>query len=548
MKAFAELLDRLSYTHSRNEKLRLLKIYLGRAPDPDRGWALAALADGLAFSFPIRRIVLELIEPKLDAELFRLSRDYVGDTAETVALVWPEPAGPRSEPPRLNEVVKGLKLARRTDLARLLEGWLDRLDPNGRWALLKLLTGALRVGVSARLVKTALAEMGGREVSEIEEVWHGLSPPYEPLFAWLTGTAPRPDVTGSPVFLPLMLSQPLDDEELARLDVGEFCIEWKWDGIRVQVVSTGPATRLYSRTGDDISRSFPEIVEGWCGQGVFDGELLIVREGEVAPFADLQRRLNRKTVSRRMMEEYPAHIRLYDALRIGDADLRSLALRERRARLEAWWVSRAPPRTDLSPLVEVSDKDELIRLWSGTRGVGVEGLMLKRSQSPYLAGRPKGHWYKWKRASLTLDCVLMYAQRGSGKRSSLYSDYTFGVWTGTTEHTELVAVGKAYSGYTDRELLELDRWIRQHTLERFGPARRVEPALVLEIAFDAVQRSSRHKSGVALRFPRIHRIRWEKPAREADRLDTVIALLEPKTATGHACGAERSGSPRFRLR
>ncbi|HXF55378.1 MAG TPA: cisplatin damage response ATP-dependent DNA ligase [Hyphomicrobiaceae bacterium] len=550
MKAFAELLDRLAYTHGRNEKLRLLKVYFARTTDPDRGWALAALADGLAFSFPIRRTVIELIGPKLDAELFRLSRDYVGDTAETVALVWPEPEGKRGEPPRLSEVVKGLERAGRGELPRLLEGWLDRLDANGRWALLKLLTGALRVGVSARLAKTALAEMGGREVSEIEEVWHGLSPPYEPLFAWLTGTAPRPDVTGAPVFLPLMLSHPLEDEELAHLDVGAFSIEWKWDGIRVQVVSTGATTRLYSRTGDDISRSFPEIVEGWRGQGVFDGELLIVREGAVAPFADLQRRLNRKTVSRRMLEEYPAHIRLYDALRIGDADLRSLALCERRARLEAWWASGPPPRTDLSPLVAVGDKNELIRLWSGTRGVGIEGMMLKRRQSPYLAGRPKGHWYKWKRASLTLDCVLMYAQRGSGKRSSFYSDYTFGVWAGTLQDSELVAVGKAYSGYTDQELLELDRWIRQHTLERFGPVRRVEPTLVLEVAFDAVQRSSRHKSGVAMRFPRIHRIRWEKPAREADRLDTVIALLEPKTATGHARGAdeERPDSPWFRLR
>jgi DNA ligase-1 len=241
----------------------------------------------------------------------------------------------------------------------------------------------------------------------------------------------------------------------------------------------------------------------------------------------LQRRLNRKTVSRRMMLEHPAHIRLYDALRIGEEDLRELPYEARRTRLEAWHAAAGPPRTDLSPLVNVADKDELIRIWNGTRGIGIEGLMLKRRQSPYLAGRPKGHWYKWKRASLTLDCVLMYAQRGSGRRSSYYSDYTFGVWTERDGVDELVPVGKAYSGYTDQELLQLDRWIRNHTLERFGPVRQVEAALVLEVEFDAVQHSSRHKSGVAMRFPRIHRIRWDKPAGEADRLDTLMKLIEP---------------------
>jgi DNA ligase-1 len=534
MKAFAELLDRLAYTPGRNEKLRLLSTYLARTPDPDRGWALAALTDELPFSFPIRRTILELIEPRLDAELFRLSRDYVGDTAETVALVWPEPALQRADAPRLGEVVAALELIGRDDLSRLLEGWLDRLDANGRWALLKLLTGALRVGVSARLAKTALAELGGRQVSEIEEIWHGLAPPYAPLFAWLSGAGPRPDVAGAPVFLPLMLSHPLEAEDLARLEVGEFAVEWKWDGIRVQVVCAGATTRLYSRSGDDISRAFPEIVADWRSEGVFDGELLIVRGGEVAPFSDLQRRLNRNAVTRGMMAELPAQVRLYDALRIGQDDLRSLPFRQRRARLEAWHAKESPPRTDISPLIEVADKDELVRIWSATRGIGVEGIMLKRSQSPYLAGRPKGHWYKWKRASLTLDCVLMYAQRGSGKRSSYYSDYTFGVWTERDGAPDLVPVGKAYSGYTDQELLELDRWIRNHTRERFGPVRQVEPKLVLEVAFDAVQRSGRHKSGVAMRFPRIHRIRWDKPAAEADRLETVIRLLEPKPNAGSA--------------
>ncbi len=527
MKAFAELLDHLAYTPGRNEKLRLLARYFARTPDPDRGWALAALTDGLPFSFPIRRTILELIEPRLDAELFRLSRDYVGDTAETVALVWPEPVGTRAAPPALGEVVAALELAGREELSRLLEGWLDRLDPTGRWALLKLMTGALRVGVSARLAKTALAELGQRQVGDIEEVWHGLSPPYGELFAWLSGSGSKPDVARAPVFRPLMLSHALEAEDLSGLEIAEYAVEWKWDGIRVQVASTGGVTRFYSRSGDEISRAFPELVAEWRADGVFDGELVIMHDGAIAPFSELQRRLNRKAVSRRMMLDHPAHIRLYDALRIGGEDLRELPYQARRARLEAWHAAAAPPRTDLSPLVEVTDKNELIRIWNGTRGIGIEGLMLKRRQSPYLAGRPKGHWYKWKRASLTLDCVLMYAQRGSGRRSSYYSDYTFGVWTARDGQDELVPVGKAYSGYTDQELLQLDRWIRNHTSERFGPVRQVEPALVLEVEFDAVQRSSRHKSGVAMRFPRIHRIRWDKPAVEADRLETLIRLIEP---------------------
>jgi DNA ligase-1 len=220
-------------------------------------------------------------------------------------------------------------------------------------------------------------------------------------------------------------------------------------------------------------------------------------------------------------------LRFYDALEIDGVDLRPLPLVERRAQLEAWHAKVRPPATDLSVPLKPKSKSELMQVWQGTRGLGIEGLMLKRLASPYIAGRPRGHWFKWKRQALTLDCVLMYAQRGSGKRSSYYSDYTFGAWkTNPDGQAELVPVGKAYSGYTDAELLELDRWIRNHTTDRFGPVRAVTPGLVLEVAFDAVQRSSRHKSGVAMRFPRINRIRWDKPASEADRLDTILQMFE----------------------
>jgi DNA ligase 1 len=526
MKHFAALLDRLVYTPGRNAKLRLMTAYFQSTPDPDRGWALAALTDNLPFSFPVRRTLADLMVKRLDPELFRLSRDYVGDTAETVALVWPEPADPRGVP-RLAEIVAELARIDKRELGSRIETWLDGLDATGRWALLKLLTGGLRVGVSARLAKTAIAALGGRDVDEVEEIWHGLDAPYVPLFAWLEGRADKPDISGAPVFRPLMLAHPLEDTDLAALDVADIAAEWKWDGIRVQIAAGRGEARLYSRSGDDIGRSFPDILAALRFDGVLDGELLIKHGDSIAPFSDLQQRLNRKTVTKRMLEQYPAHIRLYDALVLGEEDLRALPFSERRRRLEAWFAAARPRAMDLSDLVPFASKAELEAAWKATRGIGIEGLMLKRRDSPYLPGRPKGHWWKWKRAALTVDCVLMYAQRGSGRRSSYYSDFTFGAWReAAAGGRELVPVGKAYSGYTDVELLELDRWIRGHTVDRFGPVRAVAPELVFEIAFDAIQRSARHKSGVAMRFPRIHRIRWDKPAVEADRLTDLERLIE----------------------
>jgi len=582
MKAFAELLDRLTYTPSRNAKLRLMLDYFRATPDPDRGWALTALTDGLPFSFPLRRTLADMMARRMDPDLFRMSRDYVGDTAETIALVWgesgggslspslrgeghggavppargeglqqtltlgqaaaaPHPSplpvmpeaclrhdGEKEQTPRLSTIVSELALIGRNDLGPRLETWLNALDVTERWALLKLLTGAMRVGVSARLAKTAVADMAGFKVDDVEEVWHGLAPPYEPLFAWLEGRAPKPDVSNAPVFRPLMLSHALEEKDWAALDLPEFSAEWKWDGIRVQIVAAGGDTRLYSRTGDDIGQSFPDVIGGMHFNAVLDGELLVVRNGEVAPFNDLQQRLNRKGVTKKQLEQFPAHVRLYDALLIEGEDLRALPFMQRRAHLEAWFARTHPSRTDLSPLIDVAQKDELQRLWSETRATSIEGIMLKRRASRYIAGRPKGEWYKWKRAPLTLDCVLMYAQRGSGKRSSYYSDYTFGAWRTNLEHgaQELVPVGKAYFGFTDEELLQIDRWVRNHTTESFGPVRAVTPELVFEVAFDAVQKSTRHKSGVAMRFPRIHRIRWDKPAAEADRLETLAAMIE----------------------
>jgi DNA ligase-1 len=565
MRAFARLLDCLVYTQSRNRKVALLGRYFRATPDPDRGWALAALTDGIPVRLPLRRMLMDLVSRFIDPVLYRLSRDYVGDTAETVALLWPddssvsslvstrtdEDVGDKSEtlsldltPPALppsqisngecqptaltlgrviNAMSDGTTAERTERLGRLL----DQLDASGRWALLKLLGGAPRVGVSARLARTALAECYGRDVSEIEEIWHALEPPYLELFAWLDGKSDRPDPGSKPVFRPVMLAHPIEEDDWPRLLPEDFVAEWKWDGIRVQVAARGSDVRMFSRQGDDISAAFPEIRAAFIGADcVTDGELLVMRNGEIAPFNDLQQRLNRKTVTAKMMSAYPPHVRLYDLLFDDHEDLRALPFSERRARLEAWHAEHHPPLTDVSPLVSFATFGELGTLWSSARAEGIEGLMLKRRDSTYQAGRIKGEWFKWKRAALTLDCVLMYAQRGSGKRSSYYSDYTFGVWrAGDGGEPELVPVGKAYSGFTDEELLLLDRWIRNHTTETFGPVRAVEPGLVFEVAFDAVQTSTRHKSGVAMRFPRIHRIRWDKPAAEAETLETVKRLI-----------------------
>ncbi len=525
MQAFARLLDSLSFQPARNAKLRLIETYLRETPDPDRGWALAALTGGLDFPSAKPALLRGFGQEKIGEELFALSYDYVGDLAETLALIWEtDPAaGP---PPTLAEVVETLQRATRTETPAILKRWLDALDSTGRWALLKLLTGALRVGVSARLAKQAVANVGNQPVDAVEEVWHGLEAPYRPLFDWLLQGAPRPSSNAGAAFLPAMLANPIDRSELDALDPAHFRAEWKWDGIRVQVAASGGLKRLYSRAGEDVSGAFPDIIEAIDFEGVFDGELLVRREKAVAPFNDLQQRLNRKTVTPKMLKEHPAHVRLYDVLWLEGEDLRALSFDERRARLEAWIALKERPRFDLSPLVTFADWEELAAKREEMRADGIEGLMLKRGDSAYLSGRPKGPWFKWKRDPMLADCVMMYAQRGHGKRSSFYSDFTFGCWReGPGGERELAPVGKAYFGFTDEELRWLDKWVRDHTTNRYGPVREVEQKLVLEIAFDGIARSTRHKSGVAMRFPRINRIRTDKPAGEADTVDNLFRLL-----------------------
>ena len=549
MNRFAELLDRLAYEGSRNNKLRLIADYFRSTDDPERGWALAALTGALSFPHAKPGLIRNLIAERTDPVLFELSYDYVGDLSETVALMWPcgpsESGKGRDEEPTLARVIETLGTLGKAQLPRQLARWLDALDETGRWALIKLVTGGLRVGISARLAKAAVAALAGGNVDDLEVIWPGLAPPYRELFAWLEGRADKPTSSDPAPFRPPMLAHALDDADLSELNADDFKAEWKWDGIRVQAVAGrqdgDPAgrllARLYSRTGEEISKSFPDLLDALRLPGAIDGELLIKRDGRIQSFNVLQQRLNRKTVTAKLMNEFPAHLRAYDLLADGDEDLRERPFAERRTRLENFVARLKETRIDLSPLVAFRSWNELIAArknpaaaGAGADAAAVEGVMLKRRDALYLPGRPKGPWWKWKRDPLIIDAVLMYAQRGHGKRSSFYSDYTFGVWTQGERGDELVPVGKAYFGFTDEELLEIDRFVRRNTVERFGPVREVvhEPdrGLVLEVAFEGLQRSSRHKSGLAMRFPRINRLRWDKPPGEADRLDRLETMIQ----------------------
>jgi DNA ligase-1 len=550
MNRFAELLDRLAYEPRRLGKLALLEAYFKQTPDPDRGWALAALTGELSFKHAKPALIRDIVLERVDPQLFALSYDYVGDLAETVALIWPAQSTDAETKLSLNDVVEQISAASKLDLRGLITRMLDQLDENGRWALLKLITGALRIGVSARLTRQALARLGPHSVEEIEDSWHASSPPYGDLFAWIEERGPRPESHSVLRFHPPMLSHAWEERTSkssvldfdsnepnaqqrvwGEFDPKDYAAEWKWDGIRVQIAAEMDQAKLYSRTGDEISKSFPDLLKQCHFNAVIDGELLIERDGRVQSFNTLQQRLNRKSVTQAMLNDFPPIVCAYDLISENGIDLRTLPFKERREKLEAFIAAHPSAPIRLSPLVSFKSWDELEKLRIEPHhpdGAAIEGVMIKAWSAPYLAGRPKGYWWKWKRDPHNVDAVLMYAQRGHGKRSSFYSDYTFGVWRGD----EIVPVGKAYFGFTDEELAQIDKYVRSHTTNRFGPVREVQhendQGLVFEVAFEGLQKSTRHKSGLAMRFPRIARIRWDKAPKDADRIETLEALLAEK--------------------
>ena len=546
MKRFAALLETLILTPSRNAKIDAMARYFSETPDPDRGYALAAITRDLTLKNLKASGLRALVAGRVDPDLFAMSYDYVGDMAETIALIWPEDADQQAPNtlPGVADFIAAIETCPKHDIDDLVAQWLDQASANERLAMIKLATGGLRVGVSARLAKTALAQYGGQELDEIEKIWHGLEMPYSALFAWLDGHGDKPQINANQTFHPMMLSNPLDAErDFERLEPAAYDAEWKWDGIRVQLVidtagngdDNSATARMFSRTGDDISTAFPDVTTSLRGQAVLDGELLIGQPANAdsaaaetitrdpQPFNHLQQRLNRKQAAKTHLRDLPAFVRVYDMLFDGDTDIRTLPLTARRDRLARFLKRHDNPRLDLSETLDFDSWPALAALrQKGTDSFGHEGLMIKERDSSYVAGRPKGPWVKWKRDPRVIDTVMMYAQRGHGRRSSFYSDFTFGIWKGN----EIVPVGKAYSGFTDDEMRALDKWVRAHTTNRFGPVREVEKSLVVELAFDSAHDSPRHKSGVALRFPRINRIRWDKPAGEADTLDTIRSLFD----------------------
>ena len=531
MKAFSDLLDKLVFSPGRNAKLAHLVQWLNSSEGDSRGYGVAAITGDLSLPHVKGKMIRDLAADTTDEVLFKLSYDFVGDLAETVCLLWPETIeteGQKSNKPeyQLGDIVTYLLSSGRKEAEQAVRSYLDTMDGRQRWALLKLATGGLRVGVSARLMRVALAQAFDKAVEDIEEIWPLLSPPYAPLFDWLEDRADKPDAAGRAVFKPLMLAHPLEETDQAKFDLSDFQIEWKWDGARVQLVSADDGVRLFSRSGDDISHAFPEMVKPMRWQGVLDGELLAGTTETLGSFNDLQQRLNRKKPSAKLRDEHPVFMRCYDLLMVGGEDIRSLALCDRRRRLEAELPLIDHDLLDISSLLVSNDWQELATQRQARKTDPlIEGVMIKHKQGAYQFGRITGQWYKWKRDPHFADVVIMYAQRGHGKRSAKYSDFTFGAWDDGPDGRKLVPVGKAYFGFTDAELTQLDKFVRTHTINRFGPVREVEPKLVIEAAFDSLHLSSRHKSGVAMRFPRFHAIRWDKDVEEADSLATLRKLV-----------------------
>jgi len=532
MKRFAALYQELDRSTATLDKRAALVAYFRDAPPHDAAWALYLLAGGKISS--ARRKVAGTGELRAWVAaasdtapwLVDASYDQVGDLAETLALLVPEPQ--RAAPERgladwIEEVL--LPVANRDEVERrevVVAAWRG-LPFDERLVFNKMLTGSLRVGVSQRMVQQALAEMSGVPIARIAQRMLGTWTPSPDFLRDLLSEQDLPGDRQQPY--PFFLASPLEAEPASLGAVDDWLVEWKWDGIRAQLIRRHGEVALWSRGEERLDGRFPEVEAAAAALGVdcvLDGELLAWGEDAAGPmpFSALQTRIQRLKPGPKWLAEAPVRMLAYDLLELGGTDLRELPQAERRRRLEALLQRHPDPRLCLSPLVRPASWQEAATLREASRERGVEGFMLKRARAPYQSGRRRGDWWKWKIDPLTIDAVLLYAQSGHGRRSTLYTDYTFGLWQGDA----LVPVAKAYSGLDDKEILQLDRWLRAHTRERYGPVRAVDPVQVFELGFEGVNLSKRHKSGVAVRFPRILRWRHDKPAEEADRLDTLKAL------------------------
>lgn len=530
MRRFAALYRALDETTKTGRKTAALRDYFASATAADAVWAVYFLSGRrpkrLIKTAFLRKWCAE--EAAIPEWLFDESYDAVGDLAETIALVLPEQHHP-SDAPLFEWVEQRLTalagLSEQEQRDAVLSAWRE-LSSGERLVFNKLVTGSFRVGVSQRLVVRALADVTGLTPAVIE---HRLMGQWEatPEFYNSLHAVDTQDVDTSRPY-PFCLAHPLQQDPETLGPVSEWMLEWKWDGIRAQVIRRGAESFIWSRGEELILERFPELAipssELPAGT-VLDGEIVAWKDGRVMPFGELQRRIGRKQIGKKMLADVPAHFIAFDILEFGREDIRSRPYRERRAALEQLLSPLDPNgRIMLSPALKVESWEECKALRATSRSMNVEGLMLKHANSEYGVGRKTGLWWKWKIAPYTCDAVLIYAQRGSGRRASLYTDYTFGIWS----NGELVPFAKAYSGLTDEEIREVDRFVRQNTLEKFGPVRVVKPELVFELAFESLRPSSRHKSGIAVRFPRMARWRHDKLPQDADTLESVKALASQR--------------------
>ena len=537
MEAFARLYAELDATTSTHAKLAALDAYFRGADAADAAWAAYFLAGGRPRQLVPVRVLRDvaIAAAGLPRWLFDECYDAVGDFAETVAHVLPPPS--RTSDAGLADWMSVRVLPLRgvdpETIADRLRGYLDELDASGRFLLLKLLGGSFRVGVSRLLVTRALAAVSGVDAKIVAQRLIGY-----------TGVDRRPDAvafraliasehagtTASAHPYPFFLAHPLTIPVASLGAASEWLVEWKWDGIRAQLVRRGGTTCVWSRGEELVTERFPELAAAGAlvpDETVIDGEIVVMKDGNVAPFAALQTRIGRKLLSARILASAPVVLLAYDLLEDHGQDLRNLPQHERRARLARVVAATNAPALQLSPLVDMPSWDAYAALRDESRSRGVEGFMLKHRNARYGVGRTKdaGTWWKWKIDPLSVDAVLVYAQRGHGRRASLYSDYTFAVWDARDGERRLTPFAKAYSGLTDAEMRRVDAIVRKTTIEKFGPVRSVTPTLVFELGFEGIQRSPRHKSGIAVRFPRILRWRTDKDVAEADSIDALQALL-----------------------
>ncbi len=527
MKRFAELYTAVDETTKTNEKVDAIVAYLHAASPEDAAWAIHFLIGRRPKRLIETRKLVEwaIEETALPAWIFDESYQAVGDLAETISLLLPTPTASTDKSLQYWVEQRLLPLREWDDAKRresLIGAWRE-MDERQRFVWNKLITGAFRVGVSQNLVVRAMAKVSGIDANVIAHRLMGDWQPNADFHAQLLGQDSSDADVSRPY--PFFLAYPIEGDIEQLGEIGEWQIEWKWDGIRAQLIRRRWHTFLWSRGEELITERFPELAAlgALLPEGTaIDGEVVAWKDGQPLPFAQMQRRIGRKVLSEKMLRDVPAAIIAYDLLEFRGEDVRERPLEERRALLEELIRTvSVSGHTVISPTVTAAGWEELKEMRRGSRERGVEGFMLKRLGSPYRVGRRRGDWWKWKIEPYSVDAVLLYAQPGNGKRASLFTDYTFAIW----DNGELVPFAKAYSGLTDEEIRKVDAFVRRNTIEKFGPVRAVKPELVFELAFEGIQKSPRHRSGIAVRFPRMARWRTDKKAEDADTIETVKALL-----------------------